>query len=99
MSEQDEQDPKQFLQEVLCLPSGAREPSPPPPPNSRVGGDPRYRMRKGSLEARPGSIQFLREHILPTAISMLSHLRRQTGLHGNVFVYFSRTNEDFGMEG
>src|SRR5690348_13177276 len=60
-----EQDSEQFLREVLSLPPGSREPSPPPPPSSWVGGDPCYRMRKGVEWARADSIQLLRRPEIP----------------------------------
>lgn len=95
MSEQDERDSKQFLQEVLYLPSGAPEPSPPPPPNSRVGGDPRHRMRKGGMEARPGSIQFLRENILPHSHLHAVTLEGTDGFTWECFCFLEQDERGF----
>lgn len=75
-----EQDPEQFLREVLSLPSGEREPSPPPPPDSRVGGDPRYRMRKAGPEAKLESIHILRQHTLPCSRLYAVTLEDEAGL-------------------
>jgi hypothetical protein len=75
-----EQVPTQFLREVLSLPDGERESSPPPPPNSRVGGDPRYRMRKSGPEAKADSIHILKQHTLPHTHLYAVTLEDEAGL-------------------
>lgn len=60
-----EQDPKEFIRTYLSLPRGSDEPSPPPPANSRVGGQPEYPFRGAGKGAKTATIQFLKQRSLP----------------------------------
>lgn len=59
------QDPRQFIEAYLILPSGSDEPSLPPPANSRVGGTPGYPFRGAGKGAKGETIQFLKHLSLP----------------------------------
>lgn len=59
------QDPRQFIEAYLILPSGSDEPSPPPSADSRVGGTPGYPFRGAGKGAKGETIQFLKHLILP----------------------------------
>lgn len=58
------QDPKQFIEAYLSLPSGAREPSPPPPVDSWLGGPFDIAWRVHGMNAKAGTIHFIKQRDL-----------------------------------
>ncbi|MHB8599913.1 MAG: hypothetical protein ACYDER_24280 [Ktedonobacteraceae bacterium] len=88
-----EQDPKQFLREVLSLPSGSLEPS--PPPNSRVGGDPHHRMPRGGPKAKADSLRFLKQHTLPHRHLYAVTFEDEAGLAWDCFCFLEQDERGF----
>lgn len=93
-----EQDSKQFLRALLVLSPDAYQPSPPPLPRSRVGGDPRYGMRGGGRRAKAESIQFLKQHTLPHSHLYAVMYEDEAGLLWTSFSYLNQDERGYWYE-